>query len=636
KGISPKLKVWGISATIGNLDRAKEVLLGVDFKKSVMVKASIEKRIEVNTLFPETIETMPWAGHLGLSMLPKVVDLVEKSKSTLVFTNTRSQSEIWYAKILEYKPEWAGIIALHHGSLDAEIRNWVEEALHKNLLKVVVCTSSLDLGVDFRPVDTVIQIGSPKGVARFLQRAGRSGHRPGEVSRIYFVPTHSLELLEGSAIKKAVSENRLESKPTFVNSFDVLLQYLCTLAAGEGFEPEKTKEEVLSTYCYQWMSDEQWNWCLSFLTHGGNSLDAYDEFKKLIWDENIVSLKIANKRLAMKHRLSIGTIMSDGNMQVVYLSGKRIGTIEEWFVARLKPGDVFWFSGKALELVMVKEMKAMVKNSKSSKGIIPSWMGGRMPLSSELSDMIRNSLNRYIKGVELDDEIKALVPIFELQSKRSMIPDENELLIEFFKSKEGNHLFIYPFEGRFVHEALASLIAVRIGKHSPITFSIAMNDYGFELLTDIEIDPESILELDIFSVQNLENDILQSANSTELAKRRFREIAGISGLVFNGFPGKQLTTKHTQANSQLFFKVFEEYEPENLLFRQAFDEVFTFNYEMERMHNTFERISKQKIVLKYCEKPSPFAFPIMVDRLRMKFSNEDITNRVERMLKQYE
>ncbi len=262
-------------------------------------------------------------------------------------------SERWYQEILNVAPELAGAVALHHGSIDMELRLWVEEALHSGKLKAVVCTASLDLGVDFRPVETVIQVGSPKGVARFLQRAGRSGHQPGEVSKIYFLPTHSLELVEAAALKSAMKENFIESREPMLLCFDVLIQYLGTLAIGEGFYPEMIFKEISSTYCFREIKKEEWQQILHFITEGGEALQQYDEYRKV---EIINGLyKITGRRIAMRHRLHIGTIVSDAMMKVKFLSGGYMGVIEEYFISRLNPGDVFTLAGRNLEFVMIKE-----------------------------------------------------------------------------------------------------------------------------------------------------------------------------------------------------------------------------------------------------------------------------------------
>lgn len=630
--INPQLKVWGISATIGHLEQAKDILLAGK-ENTVLVKAKLEKKLEIETILPDTLERFPWAGHLGIKLAEKIFPIIDNSNATLIFTNTRSQAEIWYQRILDLRPDLSGLIALHHGSLGEDLRKWVESALHQGILKAVVCTSSLDLGVDFRPVDTVIQVGSAKGVARFIQRAGRSGHYPGAVSKIYFLPTHSLEIVEAPALRYAIKNNLIESRIPYIRSFDVLIQYLVTLAVSDGFAADEIFEEVKQTHCFQSITREEFNECLLYITQGGKLLTAYDEFHKVVIENGIY--KVTSRRVAMQHRLSIGTIVNDAMMQVVFMGGKRLGSIEEWFISRLNPGDHFWFAGRNLELVMVKDLKAMVRNTNKKSGIIPSWMGGRMPLSSYLSVALRHELNEYYSGRQKDIELKFLQPLFDTQAERSYLPKENELLIEKIQTKEGCHVFIYPFEGRFVHEGMAAIIAHRIAQIKPFSFSIAMNDYGFELLSDQDIPIEAVLEDNLFSPDHLNEDVVKSINITEMARRRFRDIAGIAGLVFSGYPGKQIKTKHLQASAQLFFNVFEDFEKDNLLLRQAYEEVFDFQLEIARLRDAFDRIYTHRIILKYPDKPTPFSFPIFAERFREKYSNESIEDRIEKMKKSY-
>jgi len=636
KAIVPELKVWGISATIGNMDEALQALLGNYYhqKKFEVIKADIHKEVQVVSVIPDSIDRLPWAGHLGIHLLQKVIDIVNGSTTTLIFTNTRSFAEIWYQKMLDKAPELSGLMAMHHGSISQDLRNWVEDQLHEGKLKAVVCTSSLDLGVDFRPVETVIQIGGPKGVARFLQRAGRSGHQPGAVSRIYFVPTHSLELMEAAALREAINKKIVEDRVPYLRSFDVLIQYLVTLAVSDGFEPNQILEEVRGTFSFASISDEEWLWLMNFITTGGDSLQAYDEYRKVIIQNGIY--KVENRAIAMRHRLSIGTIVGDSSLFVRFVSGKYLGTIEEYFISRLSPGDVFWFAGRSLELVRIKEMEAQVRKSNRKSGAVPSWQGGRMPLSSQMSEMIRLKIDEVVRGEEKDEELKFLKPLFDLQRERSILPGKSEFLIEYFQSDEGYHVLMYPFEGRFVHEGVAALVAYRIAQIQPITFSIAMNDYGFELLSDQPIPIEEAVETNVLGIEDLMKDIQASINSTEMARRKFRDIAAISGLVFKGYPGKPVKDKHLQSTSQLFFNVFNDYDAHNLLLRQAFEEVMDFQLEEARLRKALERISQQRIVITTPEKPTPFAFPIMVDRLREKLSSEKIDDRIRKMVVKYD
>jgi ATP-dependent helicase Lhr and Lhr-like helicase len=630
-----RLKIWGISATIGNLEQAAEVLLGNNMPREQikLIRAKLDKKIVIQSIIPENIEEFSWAGHLGIKLLPQVMEIVAQSKTTLIFTNTRSQTEIWYQAILEKYPEYAGIMAMHHGSLDNELRGWVENALHAEMLKVVVCTSSLDLGVDFRPVDTVVQVGSPKGVARFMQRAGRSGHHPGATSRAWFVPTHSMELLEGAAIKQAIAEEVFESRDPILLAMDVLTQYLVTLAVSNGFRANEIYEEIKTTYAFADLGWKEFNQTLDFITKGGKTLSAYDEYLKVEVEQGL--FKVNSRRVAMRHRLTMGTIVGDVSMRIKFLSGGYLGSIEEDFIARLKIGDSFWFAGRSLELVKVKDMTAFVKKSPKRNGRIPSWMGGRIPLSSQLSAMFRKKLDEVAHHKEEDIEVKTLRPLFDMQADLSHLPARNEFLVEKFNSKDGYHLFFYPFEGRLVHEGMASLFAYRISKIRKASFSIAMNDYGFELLSDEEIPLEQALSDDLFTAENLLDDIQHSLNANEMARRKFRDIAHIAGLVFTGFPGKTMKNRHLQASTSLLFDVFNEYEPDNVLVRQAYNEALQFQLEEFRLRAALKRIKELKIIITKSDKPTPFAFPIMVDRLREKLTTESLEERVAKMTQSY-
>jgi ATP-dependent Lhr-like helicase len=637
-----RLSVWGISATIGNLSQAAEVLLsplsllgyGPDDFKTILARP--DKRIHIESIFPDEIEKYPWAGHLGIRLVDKVIPIILASRTTLIFINTRGMSEMWYQALLKACPELAGVIALHHGSIEQELRSWVEENLHSGTLKAVVCTASLDLGVDFRPVETVIQVGSPKGVARFLQRAGRSGHGPGEESRIYFLPTHSLELIEAAALKEAAETNLIESREPRMLCYDVLIQYLSTLAISDGFYPDRIFPEIRATYGFREITREDWQQILHFATAGGVALQQYDDFRKIEVIEGLY--KINNQRIAMRHRMHIGTIVSEPMMKVKLMGGGFIGVIEEWFIARLQPGDVFTLAGRTLEFVMIKDMTALARKSKSKKSMIPSWQGGRMPLSSNLGRMLRKKFDEA--GAERDQndgpirrepELDILRPLFELQQYLSHIPGQQELLIEQIETRDGFHLFVFPFEGRLVHEAMAAILAYRISRIRPITFSLAMNDYGFELLSDQAIPLDDSNAYELFSPDHLLEDIQLSLNSVEMAKRKFRDIAVIGGLVFQGFPGEYKKASHLQSSASLLFQVFSEYEPHNLLLRQAYQEVMEQQMEERRLRDMLQRIQKGKIMITFPRQLTPFCFPIKVDSMREDLSSEKLEERIRKM-----
>jgi ATP-dependent Lhr-like helicase len=605
----------------------------------------MDKRIEVESIFPDEIEKYPWAGHLGIKLADKLIPIIEQSRTTLIFINTRGMSETWYQTLLNINPGLAGSIALHHGSIDMELRAWVEENLHSGNLKAVVCTASLDLGVDFRPVETVVQVGSPKGVARFLQRAGRSGHRPGDISKIYFLPTHSLELAEAAALKKAIGENIIESRQPMLLCFDVLIQYLNTLAISDGFLPDLLFDEIKQTYCYKDMTENEWQQLLHFISSGGKALSQYDDYKKTEIEDGVYRIK--SRKLAMRHRMQIGTIVSESMMKVRFISGGYIGVIEEWFISRLQPGDVFTLAGRNLEFAMIKDLTAYVRKSNSKKSIVPSWQGGRMPLSANLGKKLREALDRKsevrsqnlpagqagskAKSQNIEIELEVLEPLFALQEQLSHVPKKNELLIEQIETKDGFHLFVYPFEGRLVHEAMAAILAYRISRITPISFSFAMNDYGFELLSDQPIPVDDTNVYDLFSPEDLLADIQRSVNSTEMARRKFRDVAVIGGLIFQGYPGEQKKARHLQASASLLFNVFSEYEPDNLLLRQSYQEVMDQQMEEARLRDMLERIQQSKIIITFPQQLTPFCFPIKVDSMREDLSSERLEDRVRKM-----
>jgi ATP-dependent helicase Lhr and Lhr-like helicase len=384
------------------------------------------------------------------------------------------------------------------------------------------------------------------------------------------------------------------------------------------------------------MEEQEWNEILYFITVGGNALQQYDEYHKVEIIEGLY--KINNRRMAMRHRLHIGTIVSDPMLKVKFMSGGYVGIIEEWFISRLNPGDVFTLAGRNLEFVMIKEMTVIVRKSNSKKSIVPSWQGGRMPLSANLGAMLRKKFNEAAESVVspnpsriYDQEVLILNPLFKLQQSLSHIPLENELLIEQIETKDGFHLFVYPFEGRLVHEALGAILSYRISRITPITFSFAMNDYGFELLSDqpIPVDDSNVYEL--FSTDHLFEDIQRSVNSAEMAKRKFRDIAVIGGLIFQGYPGEHKKARHLQSSASLLFQVFSEYEKNNLLLLQAYNEVMEQQMEEQRLRNMLERIQQSRIVITFPERLTPFCFPLKVDSMRENLSSEKLEDRVRRM-----
>ncbi|SEV95345.1 ligase-associated DNA damage response DEXH box helicase [Luteibacter sp. 329MFSha] len=619
----PELRTWGLSATLGNLDEALHALAG----DGVLIGAATKKKTIIETALPEAGERFPWAGHLGLSQLPRVLDAVLGARTSLVFANTRSQAELWHEALSSVWPEAPETLALHHGSIDPKLRFATEEALRVGALRCVVATSSLDLGVDFASVERVVQIGSPKSVARLLQRAGRSGHQPGMPSRILCVPTHLLELAEIAAARHALETGHLEPRRPMRGCLDVLAQHLLTMALGGGFDADAAYAEITSSLAYANLPREQFDAVLAYLQTGGSALASYPEYQKLVQTDG--RYHVDSGRIARMHRLSIGTITSDGTLQVRYMKGARLGSVEESFVSRLRPGDKFLFAGRHLELVRVRDMTAYVRASTHRRGGVPRWMGGRMPLSGELSDELRLTLAGGSGGTA---EMRALRPLLAVQDNQSSIPAIDETLCEATRTREGDYLFVFPFAGRLAHEGLAAVLAYRLAQMRPGDYGYAVNDYGLTITAARmpALDAETMRRL--LHPWGLRTDIRASINLSELARRQFREIARVAGLVFNGYPAQGKTLRQLQASSGLLFDVLRRHDPAHPLLWQAEREVLDQQLDYSRLRACLLRVARSRLVWHETKRLSPLAFPLWVERLRGGIAADDWKTRVERML----
>lgn len=624
--IAPGMRTWGLSATIGNLHEARDVLLGPkrDEERTRLIRGDHPKKLDIETIIPKDIERFPWAGHLGTRSVGAVIEAVKSAQTTLLFTNTRSQAEIWFRRLVMDAPELLGQVAIHHGSLDRKLRARVEEMLSEGKLKCVVCTSSLDLGVDFAPVDQVLQVGSPKGIARLVQRAGRSGHRPGAASRVLDVPAHAFELVEFAAAREAAGRGEIESRTPIELPMDVLVQHMVTMACAGGFVEAELFEEVRSTHAFGNLTRQEWLWAMDFVRQGGAALTAYPHFARVRQGED-GRWVVADARMARMHRMTVGTITGESTMTVRYMSGRTLGHIEEGFISRLTVGSKFVFAGKVLELVKVKGMEAIVQRSRNKSGVVPRWDGGRFSLSTQLSAAVREKLRQARDGVYVDAEMSAVRPILELQMRVSRLPGPEELLIETVKVEKTWNNFVFPFQGRLAHEGMGAVLAYRLSKRGGgggggrgATVTSTVNDYGIELKSEqaIELNVEEWREL--FSTEGLLDDLLACLNASNLARRQFRDIARVAGLVVPGFPGMKKPMRHLQASSEMFFDVFEEFDPDNLLLDQARREVLNSQLEFARLRGAMERSREQEIVLirPVGGRLTPLAFPIWAENLR--------------------
>ena len=633
----PHLRTWGLSATLGNLDEALAALCGSggEAPPRRLVRGHVEKQLVIDSLIPDEIERFPWAGHIGLKLVPEVVEVLSEASSTLLFVNSRAQAERWYQALLQAKPEWAGALALHHGSLARGARRFVEKGLKEGRLRAVVCTSSLDLGVDFPPVDRVLQLGSPKGIARLLQRAGRSGHRPGVASRATVIPTHAFELVEAAAAREAAAAGRIEPRHPVEQPLDLLAQHLITCALGEPFDPDELYAEIRTAYAYRDLTRSDFDWALDFAATGGPALHAYDDFQRLALHDGRYA--VPTDAVARRHRMNIGTVVGGGQVQVQYVRGQKLGLIDEGFLTRLDPGDTFFFAGKALELVRVRDMVAQVKRAKTKQARVPNFSGGRLALSTELGAAVRRKLSeaasidrKEASGEILEPEMEAVAPLFAVQQRWSRLPAEDGLLIERTRTRDGVHLFVFPFEGRAAHEGLAALVAYRLARHAPISFSISLTDYGFELVSRDEPPLEQALAAGLFDAAHLDRDLDAAINEAELEKRQFREIARIAGLVQSGMPGAERGARQLQASAGLLYDVFRRHDPDNLLLAQARREVRERELQTDRIRAALDRIAAGEIVVVDTPKVTPLAFPILAERLRARISSETVADRIRK------
>ena len=629
----PTLQTWAISATIGNLDQAARHALGNN-GEPLIVGGAPARATEIRSIFPESIDGFPWAGHLGLRMYEELVARLNPNTSTLLFTNTRNQSERWHQCLRFACPEMEDALALHHSAIDRSEREAIEASVKSGSIRWVVCTSSLDLGVDFQPVEQVVQIGSPKNLARLLQRAGRSAHLPGGTSQVLFMPTNALELLELSAVRRGLGEGLVEQRKPPGAPLDVLLQHLTGLACGPGFHPDKTYAAVRSCAAYADLNRDDWEWCLQFLEHGGECLGAYPRYRKLEWDEESQRFNVRDKAVARVHRLNIGTITAAPAITVRFVRGAVLGHVEETFISQLKPKDVFFFSGRQLEFVRLRDMTAYVKVSTKKTRTVPAWAGGQMALSDLLTHHLRLEVDRASRGDLDTPELKALEPLFARQKDLSVLPRTDQLLIETCTTREGSHLYAYPFEGRFVHEGIGFLWASRLTRLERGTITVSVNDYGFELLAPKGYPMAELLEDhsdQLLDCDHLEHDLQNALNLSELQRRRFRAIAQIAGLMNRGFPGSSKSTGQLQISASLLFDVFHRHEPQNRLLLQAQREVLEEQLELARLESALQRAAGQEWLHVHTPRPGPLAFPLLVERLNNRMSNESVLERVQRM-----
>ena len=628
---APAMQLWGLSATLGNLEQAREVLLP-DRPDAVTVEGARPRPVRVRSLLPEPGERFPWAGHLGLGQLPRVLQALMGARSSLLFTNTRAQAELWHQALAAVWPEDSATLALHHGSLDPALRQQVEDGLRAGALRCVVATSSLDLGVDFPEVEQVLQLGSPKGVARLRQRAGRARHRPGASGEILCVPSHALELAEYAAARRALAAGVVEARRPLRLSLDVLAQHCISRALAGGFDAGALLAQVRRTHAFAQLSEAQWLDVLLFIVQGGRALSQYPDFHKAVQDEDGI-YRVHDRRQALRHRLSIGTISSDGSVRVQFLRGGSLGAVEEQFAGRLRRGDRFQFAGRLLELVQLKDMTAYVRVARGGEGVVPRWQGGQLALSPSLG----RELEAVLGGADDSPESRWLAPLLALQETLSARPAPDHLLVEDVRRREGQFLFVYPFAGRHVHEALAALLALRCTRLQRNSIGYAVNDHGLVLAPALPVELDATQWAGLLDPGALLDDLRAAVNLGELARRQFRGIARVSGLLVPSLPGGMpRSLRQLQASAGLLYDVLREHDPEHMLLQLAEREVLHDSLDVDGLREALQRMLGRALSLQAPRSLTPLGFPLWAERLRGQLSNEDWRTRVLRAAQQLE
>ena len=600
RSIKP-FQVIGLSATLKNTSLAKKYLSNNKNTKLVSTHSKVAPEITIL----KSGNRIPWSGHSPRYALSEIYSEILKFKSSILFVNTRAQAEILFESL------WAinnknKKIAIHHGSLEKELRKKVEKEIVEGHVECVVATSSLDLGLDWGNIDLVMQIGAPKGVARLVQRIGRANHTINTPSRAILVPTNCFEYVECIAAKECVELNFLEDEIYSEGSLDVLAQHIVGVAISQKFKKEDLYKQIKEAWPYRNLNIEDFEKTLSFVENGGYSLQAYEEYSRLRRDGEYYEIR--NKSLVTKYKMNIGTIV-EAEMLRLRVGNKYLGNIEEWFISGLSAGDTFIFGGKRLMFEKVIGNIAYAKITALEHQKIPSFKGGNLPLSTHLSKTVRKIFSKRLEAVDLPDSLKKWS---ELQTKFSSFPKENEFLVETFKRKNGKqekyYMAVHPFEGRNTHQTLGFLILRRIKKLGVQPFGFVANDYSILFSFSKEIEDIDFL----FSQDILIEDLYEWLEETPLIKRLFREIAIISGLIYKNLPGNQKTGKQVTFNTDLIYEVLRKHEPHHILLKITTENAKKDLVDLDRLSTFLFRI-KNKIKINKLNRASALAFSLLFE-----------------------
>jgi ATP-dependent Lhr-like helicase len=603
QAINPDLQRVALSATVAD----PEAFLGWlapdgDLERVELVRGEAGAPPDLSIMLPEG--RVPWSGHSGHYAIPQILEEIAANRLTLVFCNTRFLAEFIF-QALWTANEDALPIGIHHGSLSVEARRKVEGAMARGDLRALVATASLDLGVDWGDVDCVIQMGAPKGSSRLLQRIGRANHRLDMASKAVLVPGNRFEFLEAQAAYDAVAAGQRDGEAFRAGGLDVLAQHIMARACAGPFHEDALFAEIVSAQPYARLRREEYLRALSFVENGGYALKAYDKFKRLrkeIGGDNDGVWHLVHPRFAAQHRLNAGIIIDASMLDVRFKNGRKLGRVEETFAAQLSPGDTFFFAGMSLEVERIKDMDVLVRAAKKAAQI-PSYMGARMPLTTHLSDRVREMLTDRAGWGRFPDDVREWL---EMQDWRSHLPQPGELLVETFPHRDRHHMVCYPFEGWNAHQSLGMLITRRMEERGLEPLGFVANDYALAVYGLKPITNPGPL----FSADILADEFTNWVQRSYLLKRAFREVAVISGLVERQHPGKRKSGKQVTFSTDLIFDVLQKYEPDHILMQAAWADARARMTDVGRLGDLMDRAQGSMVHIDL-DRVSPMAVPVL-------------------------
>ena len=599
RSLAPDVRFIGLSATVADIDG----LLGFvgAGREAALIDGGPGPVPEIRIHSSKV--RVPWSGHLTRHALPEVYEAIRRSKTALVFVNTRAQAEIIFHALWRMNDDNLAI-ALHHGSLAPEQRRKVEAAMVRGELRAVVCTATLDLGIDWGAVDQVIQIGAPKGLSRLVQRIGRSNHRMNEPSRALLVPSNRFEVLECQAAAAAVRQGELDAEPRREGGLDVLAQHLLGMACAAPFDADAQYAETIRAAPYRALSRSDFDRVVDFVATGGYALRRYERYHRLTRDED-GRYKVANPMVARQYRLNVGTIVEAPMIHVKLRRGRILGQVEEWFIEQLEVGDTFAFAGEILQFEGLRETTATVTRAASAEPSVPSYYGGKFPLSTYLAARVRQLLSDEERQRDLPPQVKEWL---RLQRWRSVLPGPDDLLVETFPRGGKHYLVCYPFEGRLAHQTLGMLMTRRMERAGYRPMGFVASEYALAVWSLHEvIDPDPL-----FGEDMLGDDLEEWLAESNLMKRTFRNVAVIAGLIERRHPGQEKTGRQLTISSDLIYDVLRQYEPDHILLRATYADAATGLLDIQRLATMLARV-QGRITHRVLDRVSPLAVPLMLE-----------------------